>query len=163
MSLPELVVHDRMVSDRTASSLRLWAQNCGAVFPQDAELGKIVEKARRAHSGASREDLGELQLMFAIGMEPFVVALRAGKLSPKGQQELGEAIFEAFKVISYRTRLNRIYERVTNSEELWQGVEGHLMRALRGDTLAPPVRGPSGHQDQSCPWSADAVLWALQH
>ena len=91
MSLPELVAHDRMVSDRTVSSLRLWAQNCGAVFPQDAELGKIVEKARRALSGASREDLGELQLMFAIGMEPFVVALRTGKHSLRGEQELGEA------------------------------------------------------------------------
>ena len=77
MSLPELFFHDVMVSHRTGSSLRLWAQNCGAVFPQDAELGKIIERARKTLSGASREDVGELQLMFAIGMEPFVVALRA--------------------------------------------------------------------------------------
>ena len=101
VSLPELVVHDKMVSDRTVASLRIWAQNCGAVFPQDAELGKVVERARKTLSSASREDLGELQLMFAIGMEPFVAALRAGGRFPKGEQELGETIFEAYKVISF--------------------------------------------------------------
>ena len=131
-----------MVSERTVSSLRIWAQNCGAVFPQDAELGKVAEKARKVLSGASREDLGELQLMFAIGMEPFVVALRAGGRFPKGETELGETVFEAYKIISFRTRLNQIYERIVNSEDLWRGVESHLMRAFRGDTLAPPARVP---------------------
>ena len=92
MSLPELVDHDKMVSDRTVSSLRLWAQDCGAVFPQDAELGKMVERACKTLSSASREDLGELQLMFAIGMEPFVVALRAGGRFPKGGTNQNEKI-----------------------------------------------------------------------
>ena len=78
VSLPELVVRDRMVSERTVAALRIWAQNCGAVFPRDAELDKTVERARKTLSGASREDVGELQLMFAIGMEPFTAALRAG-------------------------------------------------------------------------------------
>ena len=131
-----------MVSERTVSSLRIWAQNCGAVFPQDAEFGKVAEKARKVLSGASREDLGELQLMFAIGMEPFVVALRAGGRFPKGETELGEMVFEAYKIVSSRTKLNQIYERIVNSDDLWRGVESHLMRAFRGDTLAPPARVP---------------------
>ena len=131
-----------MVSDRTVASVRLWTQNCGAVFPQDADLGKIVERARRCLSGAAREDLGELQLMFAIGMEPFVQALRAGGRFHKGEQELGDIIFEAYKVVSFQTRLNQIYEYVVNSDDLWKVVDGHLMRSFRGDTLAQPRRGP---------------------
>ena len=161
MSLPELVVRDRMVSERTVAALRIWAQNCGAVFPRDAELGKIVERARKTLSGASREDLGELQLMFAIGMEPFTAALRAGDHSSKGEKELGEVIFEAYKVISFRTRLNQIYERVVNSDDVWHGVEGHLMRAFRGDTLAPADQVEQ--RSQSCPLREDAALWASPH
>ena len=68
--------------------------------------------------------------MFAIGMEPFVAALHAGGRFPKGGLELGEIIFEADKVVSFRTRLNQIDERVENSHELWQGVESHLMRSF---------------------------------
>ena len=163
VSLPELVVRDRMVSERTVAALRIWAQNCGAVFPRDAELGKIVERARKTLSGASREDLGELQLMFAIGMEPFTTALRAGDHSSKREKELGEVIFEAYKVISFRTRLNQIYERVVNSDDLWHGVEGHLMRAFRGDTLAPPARGPGRAAKPVLPIARGRSALGLSH
>ena len=91
-----------MVSDRTIASVRLWTQNCGAVFPQGADLGKIVELARRTLSGAAREDLGELQLMFAIGMEPFVKALRAGGRFPKEERELGDIIFKHTRLSLFR-------------------------------------------------------------
>ena len=111
-------------------------------FPLDADLAKIVERARKALLGAAREDLGELQLMFAIGMEPIITALCAGGRFPKGDQELGEIIYEAYKVVSSQTRLNQTYERVVNSHELWKGVEGHLVRSFRGDTMASPSLGP---------------------
>ena len=65
------------MSDRTVGFVRLWTQNCGAVFPQDADLGKIVERAMRRLSGAAREDLGELQLIFAIGMS--LLSRRCGR------------------------------------------------------------------------------------
>ena len=124
------------------ASVRLLTHNCGAVFPQDADLGKIVERARCRLSGAARGDLGELELMFAIGMEPFVQELRAGGRFPKGEHELGDIIFEAYKIVSFQTRQNQIYERVVNSDDLCKVVEGHLMRSFRGDTLARPRRGP---------------------
>ena len=140
-----------MVSDRTIASVRLWAQNCGAVFPQDADLGKVFGIARRTLSGAAREDLGELQLMFAIGMEPFVKALRAGGRFPKEERELGDIIFEAYKVVSFQTRLDQIYERVVNSDTMWKVVEGHLMRSFRGDTLARPRKGPGRAANPTLP------------
>ena len=80
--------------------------------------------------------------MFAIGMEPFVAALRAGGRFPKAEQELGEIIIEAYKVVSFWTRLNQSCERVVSSHKLWQGLERHLIRRFRGDTLASSARGP---------------------